>query len=159
MSNYKIDDFDRRLLEVLQENNLIPAERIAERVGLSVSAVQRRARRLRKEQVIVADVSVVEPKAVGRGAAFIVEVTLERESREIVEAFKARIRVAPEVQQCFYVTGDADFVLFVTARDIADYESIIERLFNDRGIRKFKTAVVLSTVKTSLLVPIGEERR
>jgi Lrp/AsnC family leucine-responsive transcriptional regulator len=157
MARFKLDDFDRRLLNALQENNLAHAERVAERVGLSVSAVQRRARRLRSDQIIVGDVSVVDPKAVGRAAMFIVEVTLERESREIVEAFKSRIRAAPEVQQCFYVTGDADFILILTAIDVAEYETIIERLFSDRGIQKFKTAVVLSSVKSSLFVPISQE--
>lgn len=149
-----IDDFDRRILRALQEDNLTPPERLAERVGLSPSAVRRRAARLRKAGVISGDVSVVDPKAVGQDATFIVEVMLDRESPDLIAAFKDRIRAAPEVQQCYYVTGDADFVLVVTAPDVGHYESIIERLFNDRSIREFKTAVVISRVKTTLAVTI-----
>ncbi len=149
-----IDDFDRRILEALQEDNLMPPDRLAERVGLSPSAVRRRAAQLRKDGIISGDVSIVDPKAVGQGATFIVEVMLERESADLIAAFKDRIRAAPEVQQCYYVTGDADFVLIVTAPDVGHYEGIIDRLFNDRSIREFKTAVVISRVKTTLAVTI-----
>jgi Lrp/AsnC family leucine-responsive transcriptional regulator len=155
MPEIELDDADRRILSVLQEDNLIPADGLGERVGLSASSALRRVKRLRQAKIIVADVSVVDPKAVGQAAMFIVEVTLERESAEVVEAFKRRMRAAPEVQQCYYVTGDADFVLIVTARDISDYEQIIDRLFfEERNIRKFKTGVVLNRVKATLAVPV-----
>lgn len=158
MPQVELDDADRRILEVLQENNLLPADRLGERVGLSASSVQRRMKRLRAAKVIVGDVSIIDPKTVNQGAMFIVEVTLERESADVVEAFKRRMRAAPEVQQCYYVTGDADFVLIVSAADISDYETIIQQLFLDeRNIRKFKTGVVLSRVKATLSVPIAPD--
>jgi len=157
MAQVDLDEADRRILRVLQENNTLPADRLGERVGLSASSVQRRAKRLRSSKVIVSDVAVVDPKMVDQGAMFIVEVTLERESADVVEAFKRRMRAAPEVQQCYYVTGDADFVLIVSAADIGDYEKIIEQLFfAERNIRKFKTGVVLSRVKATLSVPIND---
>lgn len=155
MSEIDLDDADRRILAVLQEDNSLPADRLGERVGLSASSVQRRVKRLRSAKVIVADVAILNPKLMNQSAMFIVEVTLERESAEAVDAFKRRMRAAPEVQQCYYVTGDADFVLIVTASDISDYEKIIERLFfEERNIRKFKTGVVVSRVKATLALPI-----
>jgi len=155
MAKIDLDDTDRRILAVLQGDNLIPTDALGARVGVSASSVQRRVKRLRQAKVITADVSVVDPKMIGQDAMFVVEVTLERESAEVVEAFKRRMRAAPEVQQCYYVTGDADFVLIVTARDISDYERIIEQLFlEERNIRKFKTGVVLNRVKATLTVPV-----
>jgi len=155
MAKIDLDDTDRRILAVLQGDNLIPTDALGARVGVSASSVQRRVKRLRQAKVISADVSVVDPKMIGQDAMFVVEVTLERESAEVVEAFKRRMRAAPEVQQCYYVTGDADFVLIVTARDISDYERIIEQLFlEERNIRKFKTGVVLNRVKATLTVPV-----
>jgi Lrp/AsnC family transcriptional regulator, leucine-responsive regulatory protein len=155
MPRIELDDIDRRILAVLQSNNLIQADRLGERVGLSASSVQRRIKRLRQAKVIIEDVSIVDPKAIGQGAMFVVEVSLERESAEVVQEFKRRMRAAPEVQQCYYVTGDADFVLMVTARDNTDYENIIDRLFlEERNIRKFKTGVVLNRVKATLAVPV-----
>lgn len=156
MPEIELDDLDRRILAVLQENNLTPADRLGERVGLSASAVQRRAKRLREAGVIVGDVSIVDPKTVGQSALFIVEVTLDRESAELVETFKRRMRSAPEVQQCYYITGEADFLLIVTAANVEEYEKLIERLFlNEKSVRKFRTGVVLNRVKTTLSVPLS----
>lgn len=152
----ELDDFDRRILIELQQNNLISAEQLGARVGLSASAVQRRMKRLRDGKVIIDDVSVLEPEAIGRPLKVVVEVTLERESLELFEAFKRRIRDTPEVQQCYYITGEGDFVLIVTAADMSDYQRIAERLFrDDRNIKHFRTSVVLSSVKTSLAMPVA----
>lgn len=157
MPEIELDDLDRRILAVLQQHNLTPADRLGEKVGLSASAVQRRAKRLRDAGVITGDVAIVEPKAVGQHALFIVEVTLDRESAELVEGFKRRMRAAPEVQQCYYITGEADFLLIVTSPNVEEYEKLIERLFlNEKSVRKFRTGVVLNRVKASLAVPIGE---
>ena len=65
------------------------------------------------------------------------------------------MRAAPEVQQCYYITGDGDFILIITAADMTDYQRIIETLFfEDRNMKRFRTSVVLSSVKTSLTIPI-----
>ena len=156
MAEVELDELDRRILAIMQENNLTPAERIGEQVGLSASAVQRRTKRLREAGVIVGDVSLVSPKAVGQGALFIVEVSLERENTEVLENFKRRMRATAEVQQCYYITGDADFLLVVSASSIDEYERLIERLFlNEKSVRRFRTGVVLNRVKVSLAVPIA----
>lgn len=150
-----LDDFDRKILVELQRNNLISAERLGAKVGLSASAIQRRMKRLRDEKVISADVSVLEPDAIGRPLKVVVEVSLERESLQLFEAFKRRIRDTPEVQQCYYVTGEGDFVLIITAADMGDYQRISEGLFReDRNIKHFRTSVVLSSVKVSLAMPV-----
>lgn len=62
----EIDEFDEKILKIVQQNNRIPAEKIAEEVGLSASAVQRRLRHLRKDGIIQADVSIVSPAAGGQ---------------------------------------------------------------------------------------------
>jgi Lrp/AsnC family leucine-responsive transcriptional regulator len=150
----QLDAIDRRILDLLQADNLISAERLGEAVGLSSSAAQRRVRRLREEQVIVADVSVVDPRALGRLMTFVVEVTLERENAALFETFKRRMRDAPEVQQCYYVTGDGDFILILTAADMTDFEAITRRLFiEDANIKRYRTSVAISRIKTSLAIP------
>lgn len=151
----ELDDFDRAILAALQENNLISGDRLGERVGLSPSAAQRRVKRLRASGVIAADVSVLDSRAMGQAATFIVEVTLEREGVSQSDAFKRRMLAADEVQQCYYVTGEGDFILIITAANIEEYESIIERLFfDDKNLKRFRTSVVLSRVKASLAIPV-----
>jgi Lrp/AsnC family leucine-responsive transcriptional regulator len=158
MSEVELDNLDRKILAALQENNLISADRLSETIGLSASAIQRRAKRLRSDKIILQDVAIVNPKLVGQKATFVVEVNLERENAQVVSAFKRRMMTAPEVQQCYYVTGDSDFILIVTARDIEEYEEIVQRLmFADGSVRKYKTSVVLSRVKATLAVPVDPD--
>jgi DNA-binding Lrp family transcriptional regulator len=152
----ELDSFDFQLLGLLQQDARTTSDRLAASVGLSPAAVQRRLKRLRDTGAIAATVAVLSPDAVGRPMSFLVEVQLERERADLLDAFKRQIRATPEVQQCWYVTGDADFVLVVTARDMADYEAFIRRVFFDNpNIRRFKTSVVMDRVKTGLAMPLG----
>lgn len=154
----KLDAFDVKLLKIVQYDNRLTAEALSERVGLSPSACQRRLRRLREEGVIEADISVISPETVGRQLTMIVEVTLERERPDIMDEFKRSMIATPEVMQCYYVTGDIDFILILTARDMRHYEQFTKQFFFDNpNIRRFHTLVVMDRVKTGLYVPIATD--
>lgn len=151
-----LDAIDLRILRALQENNRHSSEKLGELVGLSPTACQRRLKRLREENVIEADLSVISPKAVGRNLTTLVQVTLERERADIIDRFKVAIRVTPEIMTGYYVTGDSDFVLVVTARDMEDFEQFTRRFFYENpDIRGFKTMVVIDRVKAGFALPIG----
>ena len=151
----KLDAFDIEILKRLQVNNRITSETLADEIGLSPTACQRRIKRLRASGAISADISVVSPDVVGGRVTLIVEVVLERGRVDIVDAFKRDMRTVPEVQQCYYVTGDCDFILIVTAEDIAAYEQLTRRIFFDNPhIHRFNTIVSMETVKAGLEVPL-----
>ena len=152
----ELDKFDRRILALLQLDARISSELIAAEVGLSATAVQRRIKRLREDGVIVAQVVVLEPRAIGRGVTALIEVTLAEASREaVIDGFKRRMAEQAEVQQCYYVAGESDFVLIVTAVDMADYEALTRRLFfDDSNIKKFRSTFVLEASKRSLSLPV-----
>ncbi len=150
-----LDPFDRRLLNLVQEDAAQTTERIAEQIGLSPSAVQRRLRRLREEGVIARDVSVVDPKAVGRPTFFVVSVQVERERPELVTHLREWLVAQPHVQQAFYVTGEADFVLIITAPDTETYDALMSRMIAEHpNVKRFTTNVALSVVKRGLTVPV-----
>ena len=152
----QIDGFDAKILDILQINNLLSSEQIGERVGLSPSAVQRRVRRLRKEGIIESDVSIVSPEGIGRRLMVIIEVTLEREHATVLEDFGKLMLSTPEVMQCYYVTGDADFILIATVRDMQDYELFAKRFFSDNiHVKRFNSSMVIKRVKTGLVLPVG----
>jgi Lrp/AsnC family leucine-responsive transcriptional regulator len=151
----EIDDFDRRLLDALQEDNRRTGEELAAIVGLSPAACLRRAQRLRHEGVIERDVSILAPEAVGRKLTLMVLVTLERERPDVVDEFKRLMQRTPEVMQCFYVTGAADFVLLVIADDMADYEDFTRRYLFERNVRRFETMAVMDRVKFGTAVPVA----
>lgn len=133
----------------MQRDNRLTSEVLGERVGLSATAVQRRLKRLRETGVIEADVAVIAPKAVGQRLQMIVLVSLERERADIIDRFKASIRTTPNVMNGYYVTGDADFMLVISVRDMEEYEGFTRRFFYENpDIKNFKTMVVMDRVKT-----------
>ncbi len=133
----------------MQRDNRLTSDVLGERVGLSATAVQRRLKRLRATGVIEADVAVIAPRAVGQRLQMIVLVSLERERADIIDRFKASIRTTPNVMNGYYVTGDADFMLVVSVRDMEEYESFTRRFFYENpDIKNFKTMVVMDRVKT-----------
>lgn len=150
-----IDAIDARILTALQKDNRLTSDQLSARVNLSPTAVQRRVKRLRAAGVIEADVSIVSPQAVGRPILMLVSVSLERESADLVDRFKKAIRAAPEIMSGYYVTGEADFVLTVTAKSMEHYEQFIRRFFyNTPNIKSFKTLVVGDRVKSGFTLPI-----
>ncbi|MCK1299693.1 Lrp/AsnC family transcriptional regulator [Bradyrhizobium sp. 24] len=149
------DRIDARILEIVQKNNRLTSEVIGEMAGLSPTACQRRLKRLRSERIIEADVSIVSARAVGRPIQMLVLVNLERERSDIIDRFKKAIKTSDEVVNGFYVTGDADFVLYVTARTMENYEQFTRRFFYENpDIKGFKTMVIMDRVKAGFAVPI-----
>jgi Lrp/AsnC family leucine-responsive transcriptional regulator len=154
----QLDRLDYKLLSAIQENNRLTADALSEIVGLSATACQRRLKRLRDGGVIEQDVAIISPAAIGRPLLLIVQVTLERERADIVDRFKASIRRAPEVLSGFYITGEFDFMLIVSARDMEEYEAFTRDFFyENKDIRSFKTTVVMDRVKTSFALPLQFE--
>ncbi|WP_019995419.1 Lrp/AsnC family transcriptional regulator [Aureimonas ureilytica] len=151
------DRLDARIMEMIQANNRLTSEEIGREVGLSSTAVQRRMKKLRESGIVEADVSIISPKAVGRPVSMLVLVSLERERADIIDRFKRTLRSTREVMSDFYVTGEADFVIMVTARDMEDYERFTRRFFYENpDIKGFKTLVVMDRVKVGFAIPIEE---
>lgn len=150
-----MDKFDAAILNAVQDDNRLTAEQLSGRVGLSPAACQKRLKKLRDNGTIARDISVLAPEAVARGLTMIVEVTLERERAELIDQFKKTMLAAPEVMQCYYVTGSADFILVLTAKDMKDYEDFTRRyFFQQSNVSRFRTNVVMDRVKVGLAIPV-----
>jgi DNA-binding Lrp family transcriptional regulator len=142
-----LDDFDRRLLDLVRRNNMEPARVLADKVGLSVSAVLRRLRRLREDGVIVADIAVVDPALTGAALTMHVLVRMKEAGPHSMDAFAREIRRFREVTGAWDVTGDDDFVLKVQVASMGAYDAFTRRaLTEERGVRSFKTLITIRTV-------------
>jgi len=150
-----IDDSDRKILAIIQEDARRSAESIGTDIGLSASAVQRRIARLREDGVITAEVAIVDPKSVGRSLTMIVDIEVERERPELMAVLKRWIAAERAIQEAWYVTGDGDFVLIVCMRDVEDYDALMQKLVAENSnVRRFRTRVALGTLKRGCAVPI-----
>lgn len=155
MTTALLDAFDRAILAELQRDNLTPQRLIAERIHLSAPAVQRRIKRLQDTGVIRANVAVLEPGQLGQRITAIITVQLLNDRPDLTHAFRQRLQQETAVQQCWYVTGESDYVLVVMATDMEDYQAICARLFQgDENIRRYSTSIALERVKTGLQLPI-----
>ena len=156
-----MDSFDVKILNIIQHDNRLSTERIADRVGLSPSAVQRRLRRLREDGIIEAEVAVVSPEAVGRKLTAIVGVIIDKErplSQALAE-FRELMLGTPEVIQCYDVTGEADFIVVITTEDVQEYELISRKLFMENpNVRRYKSSIVIRKVKRGTAIPLTFEQ-
>ena len=109
-----------------------------------------------KGGVIRATVALLDGSKLGFGLTFVVMVELEREQAPLLDAFAARARAEAEVQQCYYVTGEADFCLICNVADMIAFQALTDRLFHaDPNVRRFRTSTVLATRKAGLTVPLS----
>lgn len=143
-----MDDLDRRILSELQKNNRHSFAELADLVGSSAASCMRRVNKLRGAGVIIADISLVDPNAVGKSLAVVVTVELDRERLDLVDDFKRAMRAAKEVTQCYMVTGDADFVLIVAVEDVEAFDVFVKtKLYTNPNVRKFRSMIALDRVK------------
>lgn len=155
MVSFKLDRIDRAILNELQNGGHRTNEQLADRVGLSASAVNRRVQRLEASGVIERRIAIVDPAKVGNPALLVVGIEVERERPELVEPLRRWLRQEPAIQQAYYVTGSADYVLIVTAPDIGRFDEFMTRMMiHNPNVRRFTTNVVLTPIKRGLFVPV-----
>ena len=151
----RLDEIDLHILEELQRDSSRTNLELSRAVGLSPPACLRRVRRLRQRGVIKGEMAVLDPRLVGPGTTVLVAVDLVSEGSSAIAAFRRRIQDEAAVAQCFYVTGQHDFMLMVRVRDIAEYDALARRLFHDDpNVRRYDSLVVLEEVKRDLGVPL-----
>lgn len=151
-----LDSFDRAILRIVQQDARTPQRVIAEAVHLSAAAVQRRIAAMEASGVIRRNIALVDPKAISLTITSIVEVYLQDERAETLQKAKARFLNEPEVQQCYYVTGGTSFILIVVTTDMAAYEALTKRLFEQNdSVSRFRSLIALDRVKTDapLIIP------
>jgi Lrp/AsnC family leucine-responsive transcriptional regulator len=139
------DDVDHRLLQLLQQDASRSNQDLAQAIGISAPTCLRRVRRLHTAGLIERQVAILRPEPLaelyGEGLQAILEVTLERQSAQDLDAFEQRAVADTEVSQCWRVSAGPDFVLVVLVRDMPAYQALVQRLLgvqtNVRNVRTF----------------------
>ncbi|GAB3515222.1 Lrp/AsnC family transcriptional regulator [Photobacterium alginatilyticum] len=150
-----MDNFDRLILVNLQSNNKVTSEELGHEIGLSATAVQRRVKKLRETGIIDKEIAVLNSNQLGGFVTVIVDVVMVKGGTQIIDGFKEKAIKNPDVQQCYYVAGDKDFVLVITATNMQRYEEITRELFlDDANILKFTSNIAMQPVKVGLSIPI-----
>jgi DNA-binding Lrp family transcriptional regulator len=145
MEDPVLDELDLRLLDLLQRNASRSNQALADCLGVAPATTLRRVRRLVALGVIERQVALLNPgrlaAVIGHGLNVLVEVSLDRQGAEHLDAFETGAVADPAVQQCWRVSPGPDFVLVVAVRDMPGYQALAQRLFtqhaNVRNVRAF----------------------
>ncbi len=151
----ELDQIDRKILNILQENNQITNLELAERVGLSPPPCLRRVRLLREKGVILQDVSLVSPEKVGKNFIVFLNVSLERQRNDMLESFERKITQHPEVMQCYFVSGDYDYFLVIMVSNVEEYNDFVRRVLStDPNLRVFRSSFALNRVSYTTKIAV-----
>jgi len=151
----RLDDIDKKVLTILQENGRITNTELASRVGISPPPMLERVKKLEKRGVIKKYVALIDPDAVGKGTMALVSVSLDRHLIKSIDQFTRAIETLPEVMECYHITGEEDYLLKVVIKDIHEYEEfVLKKLTKIPAISKIKTSFILSTVKYETKFPV-----
>jgi len=136
-----LDELDLRILDVLQRDAALTNQELAARVHASPPTCLRRVRRLTEAGVIERQVALVRPDAFGASLTAIVEISLDNQAAESLDAFERRMRDEAAVLQCYRVSPGPDFVLVAQVPDMPAYHALVHRAFtaqaNVRNVRTF----------------------
>lgn len=143
-----MDEIDRKILRILQEDAAISNQALAARVGLSPSPCLRRVRALEAAGVIRGYAALVDGKAVGAGFVAFVEVRLEKQAEPYSSRFEAMMRTRPEVIDCAFVAGGFDYLLKIAVADLEDFhEFLTQVLARIDGVANTRTIIPVKWIK------------
>ena len=151
----QLDKIDRNILRLLQQNARMPHTELARKVGLSTTPCKERVRRLERDGVIQRYQAVLNPDALDRGLFVFVQIRLNRTSQDIFEEFTARAVDLPEIQECYLVSGNFDYLLKARVADMNAYRTLLgETLLTLPGVLESTSYVVMEQVSESLMLPV-----
>lgn len=151
----QLDDWDRRILRVIQDRPEITMRDLGEATGLSHSPCWRRLQRLQEAGIVSPRRFVVDPEAVGLDILVLCFVKIGQHNRDSLDRFEEAVARVPEVLQCYSLSGEYDYMLQVVATSVRAYEATVKNALTSLpNVQSIQTSFTLKRVKHSLSVPI-----
>ncbi len=155
MKGIKIDQTDRKILQILQSNAKITNAQLSKEIGLSPAPTLERVKKLENLGIIKSYHATLETEKVGLGVTTFVQVFLQNHKKSCLDAFVEKINKIDNVIECHHITGSCDFILKVIAADIQSYQKLmLEEISEIEEISNMQSMVILSTFKDNKVLPI-----
>ncbi len=149
-----MDEKDMQIIWALQRDGRLSNQDLSEKVALSPSPCLRRLRLLEEAKIIKGYTAIVDEEAYGLPITAFVRIRLERHSEASVAAFERKVRTIDNIQDCYVMTGEADYLLRVLVTSLKDYEQFVRtQLHNIEGIAAIDTSFAYGTVKRATVFP------
>lgn len=153
----ELDRYDRRILEVLQEDGRISNQDLAERIGLSASPCLRRVKTLEENGLITGYRALLDAKKLGFTLTVLIQISMDRHTPERFANFEARVSELDEVMECLLITGqDADYLLKAVVRDMDAYQALLlDKITRIEGVSGVHSSFVMRRVVDKTALPVG----
>ena len=153
------DEFDLKILSLVQNDATLTVNEIAERVNLSPNACWRRIKKLEEDGVIRKRVALLDPAKLGAGVTVFVTIRATEHSDRWLEEFAAAVARIPEVVEFYRMSGDADYLLKLQVADIAAYDSVYKKLIRSVRLSDVSSAFAMEEIKHTTAVPLPDPAR
>lgn len=155
----RLDDIDRKILSLLQQDASLPLEEIATRVGASRTPVWNRIRRMRDQGVIRRQVALLDAEALGLEACFFVLIRTAEHDPDWAGRFLDAVRARPEVIEAHRLAGDIDYILKVVVRNARAYDRFYQSLIGEVKIHNVTALLSMEEIKATSALPIPDAAR
>lgn len=152
----RLDEVDRKILSLLQQDASLSMDQIAERVGASKTPVWNRIRKLREAGVIRRQVAILDPEALGLEACFFVLIRTSEHDRDWAARFLHALRTRPEVIEAHRLAGDIDYILKVQVRNARAYDRFYQSLISEVKIHNVTALLSMEEIKATSALPIPQ---
>ncbi|RST29486.1 Lrp/AsnC family transcriptional regulator [Sphingomonas ginkgonis] len=154
-----MDQVDRKILEILQEDASLSVAEVASRVNLSQTPCWRRIQKLEEAGIITRRVALVDPDRIGMGLTVFVELETGDHSREWFDRFAAAIDQLPQAMEIFRMAGDVDYLLRVTVENMAAFDDFYQRLIALVPLKNVTSRFAMERVKYTTAYPVPATAR
>ena len=149
-----MDEIDRQLLEILQQDATLSIAQMAERVGLSATPCWKRIQKLEDQGVVTRRVAIVDPERIGVGLSVLVSVEAGEHTPEWLGRFSAGVAAMPEVMEVYRMAGDVDYMLRVAVADMAEYDAFYKRLIAIAPMKNVTSRFAMERIKHTTAYPL-----
>jgi Lrp/AsnC family transcriptional regulator len=149
-----MDEIDRQLLQILQQDATLSIAQMAERVGLSATPCWKRIQKLEAAGVITRRVAIVDPDRVGVGLSVLVSIEAGEHTPEWLHRFSSGVAVMPEIMEVYRLAGDVDYLLRVAVADMAEYDAFYKRLIAIAPMKNVTSRFAMERIKHTTAYPL-----
>ena len=147
------DEIDKKLLQLLQEDAKQTTKELSHKLGLSVTAIYERVRKLENIGVISKYMALLNKRKIGKDFMVLCHVKLSQHKKEYIQQFERGVMDLQEVTECFHVSGDYDYILKICVRDMEDYRHfMLTKLTSLQHIASTHSSFMIAEVKNTLTI-------
>jgi len=149
-----MDEIDRKLLAILQDDTTLSIAQIADRVGLSATPCWKRIQKMEQSGVITKRVALVAPERVGMGLTVFVAVEAGSHTPEWLDAFARSVAAMPAVMEVYRMAGEVDYMLRVVVADMAEFDGFYKRLIASAPLKNVTSRFAMERIKSTTAYPL-----